>query len=200
MEIRHVDRHAGSEKHKRRVTWFKSSGPMPQMPHTPHAMANPIPNPISHPTYDGNEPTDSEVTNDTLPTFYEQPDAQPYDQSGVDIQMGDPEELLSIRDLCNDIIGERTFRIESEDPVDYYQEALESLRNGEHKFFTCRSSSEELGIETVEGLTGGAEPEDDDETEDETEGARADEDTSFGINLPGIDHGFLVSIFLISLP
>lgn len=159
-------------------------------------MANPIPSPTSHPTYDGNEPSGSQVTNNALPTFYEQIDAQSYDQSGVDIQMGDPEELLSIRDLCNDIIGERTFRIESEDPVDYYQEALESLRNGEHKFFTCRSSSEELGIETVEGLTDGAEPKDN----DETEGDSGDEDTSFGINLPGIGRDFPVSIFLISLP
>ena len=110
--------------------------------------------------------------------------------------MSDPKELLSIRDLCNDIIGERTFQIDADGPVDYYQEALESLQNGEHKFFTCRSSSEELGIETVEGLTDGVEPDDN----DETEGDRADEDTLFGIDLPGIGHDFLLSMFLISLP
>ena len=193
MEIRHVQKHAESENHQRRVSWLKSSGSTPHKPHTPH---NPIPSPTSHPTYDGNQPSDSQVTNDTLPTFNEQLDAQSYDQSGVDIQMSDPEELLSIRDLCNDIIGERTFRIDADGPVDYYQEALESLRNGEHKFFTCRSSSEELGIETVEGLTDGVEPDDN----DETEGDRADEDTSFGIDLPGIGHDFLLSMFLISLP
>ena len=48
----------------------------------------------------------------------------------------------------------------------------------------------------MEGLTDGVEPDDN----NETEGDCADEDTSFGIDLPGIGHDFLVSMFLISLP
>ena len=161
-------------------------------------MANPITSPTSHLTYNGNQPSDNQVTNDALPMFNKQLDAQLYNQSRFNIQMGDLKELLSIRDrdLCNNIIGECTFWIDAEGPIDYYQEALESLWNREHKFFTCRSSSEELGIKTVEGLTDGVEPDDN----NETEGDRADEDTSFGINLPGIGHDSLMSMFLISLP
>ena len=137
MEIRHIQKHAESENHQQCVSWLKSSGSTPRTPRTPHIMANPITSPTSHPTYDRNQPSDNQVTSDALPMFNKQLDAESYDQSRFDIQMGDPKELLSIRNLCNDIIGERTFQIDAEGPVDYYQEALESLQNGEHKFFTC---------------------------------------------------------------
>ena len=79
-------------------------------------MANPIMSPTSHPTYNGNQPSDNQVTSDALPTFNKQLDAQSYNQSGFDIQMGDPKELLSICDLCNDIMGEHTFQIDAEGP------------------------------------------------------------------------------------
>ena len=48
----------------------------------------------------------------------------------------------------------------------------------------------------MEGLTDGVELDD----SNETEGDRADEDSSFGINLPGIGHDFLISMFPILLP
>ena len=82
---------------------------MPHTPHTPHIMANPILSPTSHLTYNRNQPSDNQVTNDALPMFNEQLNAQSYDQSGFNIQMGDPKELLSICNLCNNIIGECTF-------------------------------------------------------------------------------------------
>ena len=69
--------------------------------------------------------------------------------------MDDSEDTSFIHDIRSTIIGERTFIIESECAVDYYQEALESLQNEEHQTFTCWPSSEELGIEAEEGLIDG---------------------------------------------
>ena len=107
-----------------------------------------------------NEPPDGDNLNNSLPTFSEQLDPQWYDQDDInsDIQI-DP----------------------SDGPIDYYQEALESLQNGDHKFFLCQSSSDELGIETEEGLTNEVEL-------DNNNGAKsycADE-SPFFINLPGM--------------
>lgn len=121
--------------------------------------------------------SNSEETNDLLPTFDEEPDTQSYN-----IHMDDPEELISIRDLCNDIIGECTFEINSGGPIDYYQEALESLQNGKHKIFSCWPSSEDLGVEIEEGPLDRAKLDDNDEAELDC----ADESTSFEIQLPGI--------------
>ena len=92
------------------------------------------------PTSHTDEPPDGDNLNDSLPTFSKQLNPQLYDQDDInlDIQI-DP----------------------SDGPIDYYQEALESLWNGDHKFFSCQSSSDELGIETEEGLTNKVELDDD---------------------------------------
>ena len=83
-----------------------------------------------------------------------------YNQDDVDMPVGDmedtpmddSEDTSFIHNIWSTIIGERTFVIESEGAIDYYQEALESLQNEEHQIFTCQSSSEELGIKMEEGL------------------------------------------------
>ena len=70
--------------------------------------------------------------------------------------------------------------VESDGPIDYYQEVLESLWNGDHKSFSCQSSSNELGIEDEEGLTSRVELDDNNDTK-----SCMDEST-FSINFPGM--------------
>ena len=73
----------------------------------------------------------SKQTNNLLPMFDKEPNTQSFNT-----HMNDPEKLISIHDLYNNIIAECTFEINLGGPIDYYQEALESLQNGEHKSFS----------------------------------------------------------------
>ena len=123
---------------------------------------DPIPGPSSHPEWITDIPGIDKVMG-VSNSVDGQLNTHSYNQDDVDMPVGDmedtpmddSEDTSFIHDIWSTIIGEHTFIIESEDAVDYYQEALESLQNEEHQTFTCRPSSEELGIKTEEGLIDG---------------------------------------------
>jgi hypothetical protein len=69
-----------------------------------------------------------------------------------DVPMDDLEPL-SFGDLLGFTFGDRTYTI-GEDTHDYFQEAVDSLQNGEHQFSFSRPLNlrgEELGLEIEEG-------------------------------------------------
>lgn len=123
--------------------------------------------------------TSFEETPNTSPATGAEPDAQSYDQSHIDDHMEGQEELVSFQDFFNDMIGERTFDVGPQIPVDYYEEALASLQNGDQQFTASTPSSEELGIETEEGNM------DRNESHDVDEGSNGVEEPIV-FNIPGM--------------
>ena len=164
MAVRLTLDHSKAARHITRVGWYRKDH------HDTRISMNfkipppddPIPGPSSHPEWIADLSGIDEAMEVSNPVDG-QLDMHSYNQDDVDMPVGDTEDTPMddsedtsfIHNIQSTIIGERTFVIESEGAVDYYQEALESLQNEEHQTFTCRPSSEELGIEAEEGLIDG---------------------------------------------
>ena len=84
-----------------------------------------------------------------------------------DLPMDHPEPL-SFGDLLGPTFGDRMYTI-GDGTHDYFQEAVDSLQNGEYQFSFSSLTGEELGLETEEGGFGG----------------EADGVDAFGIDIPG---------------
>lgn len=70
-----------------------------------------------------------------------------------DVSMADPEPL-SFGDLLGSNFGHCTYTV-GDGPHNYFQEAVESLQNGEYQFSSRPLTlSEELGLETEERFDG----------------------------------------------